>query len=306
MNFQEGTYKHFDSFKEVIKDWSLDFTILSKGDFSAYFKMATNEKILLTRETLNGTIEHSGVSPIGFRTLVIPVNKGVEFIWFNKKVNGNEILIFPKNNEIDVVTFDGLDIHLISIEETFLYEIIKQNSFTNCQKIFEEESLEILLTEEFSNQFFELANRILNSSSSGTEQRDQETTNLISTLLNYLESTSVIEVKKISSKKNFALIEGVEAIQKEKEILYTIPQLCEKVGLSERSLYNAFKEKYGISPGDFIRAVRLNKAREDLYKYPELKVSEIAGKYHFWHMGQFAKDFKIQFGVLPSEIKSKK
>jgi AraC-like DNA-binding protein len=31
-------------------------------------------------------------------------------------------------------------------------------------------------------------------------------------------------------------------------------------------------------------------------------VSSIAAQYGFWHMGQFAADFKERFGVLPSEL----
>jgi len=42
--------------------------------------------------------------------------------------------------------------------------------------------------------------------------------------------------------------------------------------------------------------------KKELFLNEELKISTIAGKYNFWHMGQFAKDFKRQFGVLPSEI----
>ena len=47
MKFQSGNFTEFDRFKEVIKDWSLDFNILSKGDFKASFKLFTSDYFLL-------------------------------------------------------------------------------------------------------------------------------------------------------------------------------------------------------------------------------------------------------------------
>ncbi len=72
-------------------------------------------------------------------------------------------------------------------------------------------------------------------------------------------------------------------------------------GVSERTLRNDFKEKYKVSPIYYIKVVRLNKVKQEIYLNQGRNISDIAGEYHFWHMGQFAKDFKKQFGILPSE-----
>jgi len=34
---------------------------------------------------------------------------------------------------------------------------------------------------------------------------------------------------------------------------------------------------------------------------PEAGVAEIANAWGFWHMGQFARDYRFMFGELPSE-----
>ncbi len=77
--------------------------------------------------------------------------------------------------------------------------------------------------------------------------------------------------------------------------------------VSERSLLYAFKEKYKVSPSQFIKASRLNKVKNELFALKDKKpsIANIAGKYQFWHMGQFAKDFKEQFGILPSKMVNK-
>ncbi len=306
MNIQKGTFDNFDSFKEAITDWSLDFTILSKGDFKAKFHLFTSDTFLLSRETLNAKIEHSGVSPVGFRTLVIPVNYDTEFVWFNKRVSGKEILLFPKNNLIDVVTYSGLDIHLVSIKESVLFEAIEALKYKNCYQLFHGEAKNILLTQEFSQQFFQLANSFLNDPISSEKLRIQKIQQLIFILLKYIENSDYQTHLSSQKTKRIALKKAIEIIHTHYDDSFSIPKLCSMVHVSERTLFDAFKEKYKVAPSAYIKAYRLNEVKKEIYSSEDMGISEIASKYHFWHLSQFSKDFKKQFGMLPSEVRRKK
>ncbi|NIU08828.1 MAG: helix-turn-helix domain-containing protein, partial [Phycisphaerae bacterium] len=50
-------------------------------------------------------------------------------------------------------------------------------------------------------------------------------------------------------------------------------------------------------------AQRLNRVHRDLLKGKSRgkKVSDIANRWGFWHMGQFASDYRRFYGKLPSE-----
>ena len=53
----------------------------------------------------------------------------------------------------------------------------------------------------------------------------------------------------------------------------------------------------------YLRTLKLNKVRKIL-KHSGIQnthTTDIANNYGFWHMGQFAKDYKNLFGELPSE-----
>ena len=58
----------------------------------------------------------------------------------------------------------------------------------------------------------------------------------------------------------------------------------------------------GISPHAYIRAVSLNGVRSHLKNpdSPYTSVQDAAAAYGFWHMSQFALDYKQLFGELPS------
>ena len=46
---------------------------------------------------------------------------------------------------------------------------------------------------------------------------------------------------------------------------------------------------------------RLDRAQREIYERGEsAKISDIANHWGFWHMGQFAADYRAQFGELPS------
>lgn len=64
----------------------------------------------------------------------------------------------------------------------------------------------------------------------------------------------------------------------------------------------AFRELFGVSPKRYLQAVRLNGVRRDLLAAtPEAKIADVANRWGFWHLGQFAADYRRQFDELPSE-----
>ncbi|MCA9811052.1 MAG: AraC family transcriptional regulator, partial [Candidatus Dadabacteria bacterium] len=69
-----------------------------------------------------------------------------------------------------------------------------------------------------------------------------------------------------------------------------------------RTLYYAFQEFYGISPINFLRLLRLTKARKDLLEADPKKtsVTDVAAKWHFWHFGRFSVEYKNIYGESPS------
>ncbi len=128
---------------------------------------------------------------------------------------------------------------------------------------------------------------------------------VVSTLIEYLYKADKNVQKVEKNKKVYAVKKAVKIINNQVDDIYSIKQLCAMVGVSEGTLLNAFKEKYKVTPSEYIKAFRLNKVKHEIYNTKGKAIFEIAGKYHFWHMGQFANDFKKQFGILPSEVGDK-
>lgn len=79
--------------------------------------------------------------------------------------------------------------------------------------------------------------------------------------------------------------------------------LCEKSEIAQKQLYRLIKKYLGVSPLDYIRRVRLQKAAM-LLSQRRFTVSEISYMVGFKTPSYFAKCFQSQFGVKPSQYQS--
>jgi AraC family ethanolamine operon transcriptional activator len=84
---------------------------------------------------------------------------------------------------------------------------------------------------------------------------------------------------------------------------WTVHDLCIELHVSERTLRYGFQEYFGMSPMTYLKVQRLNGVRRHLKTATvnQATVTDIAVQWGFWHMGQFAKDYKKMFGECPSE-----
>lgn len=82
---------------------------------------------------------------------------------------------------------------------------------------------------------------------------------------------------------------------------FSINNLCIGLGMSRSSLFNKLKALTGQGPNDFIRTIRLNRAKELLLskQYNVFETSVMTG---FPDSKYFSTAFKKQFGVSPSKI----
>jgi Signal transduction histidine kinase len=80
---------------------------------------------------------------------------------------------------------------------------------------------------------------------------------------------------------------------------YTVEELSRDLGMSRTLLYKKILSITGKSPLEFIRSLRLKRAAQLLLK-SQLHVSEIAFEVGYNDPKYFRKQFKNEFGVLPS------
>ncbi len=95
-----------------------------------------------------------------------------------------------------------------------------------------------------------------------------------------------------------AKIQGVIAEQLADEN-FSIDTLSEQMNMSRSNFYRKIKALSGMSPNDYLKTLRMNRAAELIMS--GTRISEVAVQVGFTSSSYFAKCFKAQYGVLPKE-----
>ena len=86
------------------------------------------------------------------------------------------------------------------------------------------------------------------------------------------------------------------------EPLY-IPEICKKIGVSERTLRMCCQEHLGMAPKRYLLLRRMHLTRTALRRAdPDAtSVTAIGTRYGFWELGRFAVEYQALFGESPSD-----
>lgn len=80
----------------------------------------------------------------------------------------------------------------------------------------------------------------------------------------------------------------------------SVEEMSRHVGMSRGSLYYKVLEMTGLTPVEYIRNVKLDKAAT-LLEVSDYNVAQIAYTTGFGTPSYFSRTFKARFGILPSE-----
>mgnify|MGYP001823238442 FL=1 len=83
---------------------------------------------------------------------------------------------------------------------------------------------------------------------------------------------------------------------------YQIEDLCEAAACSQRTLERSFRERFGITPKQYLNRVRLAGVHKALANPEEERsIGDLAAHWGFWHLSQFAANYRAMYGELPSQ-----
>jgi AraC family ethanolamine operon transcriptional activator len=116
-------------------------------------------------------------------------------------------------------------------------------------------------------------------------------------------STDMQAVMPARPRRQSIVWEARDYVLANRERAINVPELCERLHVSRRTLQYCFQDVLNMAPATYLRAIRLNGARRDLSNAAResRSVQEVAAAWGFWHLSQFATDYRKMFGIRPSE-----
>src|SRR5579863_7024118 len=92
----------------------------------------------------------------------------------------------------------------------------------------------------------------------------------------------------------------IDLIEREPGADLSLRRLAAAGGMGPRALQRNFREYVGVSPREYVRWVRLGRARDDLAAGAAGTVAEVAFRWGFTHAPRFAGAYQERYGETPS------
>jgi len=296
-----------DELGEVANDWDIDFRQLNRGSFRGQFFQVGSKVLQVARARLRGIVHQQGVSPGGLVTFAASRNRDIDLTWRGSTVGRDELLVYRPADELECISRTDFDILVVSVSEEALERSSRRRDLSVAGTSMAD--IEIARCDAASLQALRrwmvgfLAAISQDTSALTDPGIVRANENLACDLITRCFTSTLTSHRRVRSTRNRRLVEdAVRLARNHAHDLTSVDDLCRKSGASQRTLRRGFQERFGVSPKAYLQAQRLIGARRRLrLSGGNIPITDIANAWSFWHMGQFAADYRRQFGELPAE-----
>lgn len=284
--------------------WDLDFRQLAPGKLDAQVTVIGSDDVQIVRFCFNAPFHQLGTPPVGSLAFGFTSPDSPHGTHFGEEIRQGSMLKMSAADGLDSVSAAGFIGYAVVLNEEHLSRVWEQLHLAEMS-----DSLTKGSTQRQSENTLAIGKMLRALFSDVLEQKDRppsEFTGLINEDVVFAiaselkpETTKIQSIR--GSYKVKSLRRALEILNDEQQLPISVADLCVRAGVSSSSLNRIFLAEFGLSPKAYIRTRCLSAVRDELScAPPDSRVSDIANKWGFWHMGQFAGDFRRLFGELPS------
>lgn len=308
----QRSFFDFDELAVEARQWDLDFTQLDSGQFYGRLLQFGLDNIHIAEACFTRTLNQKGAPPAGFRTIVVPAKRNVQFVWRGQQINGNHLLIFPAGSELSSVSQPDFHVYTCSFSERLLSAVCESLQLPELDDLCG--NSEVVHCSSGSMNHLRRTLRelcVFNAKDVPSSILQLYKTRLSEILPKQILQSIATSIRSCSvatsEKREQAICVAESYISRTLQCDISVTAVCLKAEVSQRTLEYAFMERFGMNPKVFIRTSRLNAVRKALRVADPSRanVKDIALKYGFWHAGQFAEDYSNLFNELPSQTLKK-
>lgn len=303
-----GQCTEFDQFMEISAAWDIDFRQIGKGALNATFLQVVGDSWSFAKARFDRPAWQQGAAIPGMRTFAILAPDAPLNDWCGRSFSPDSIAAFARDGEFQSISQPGFDVHTLSFTDTQLAAACERlgipdvtESFSSCGAVLQIDRRRTKALRQLVNSSLQalcVAGLPGTGWTGSAHIRDKVAEHLV-----MLITDSSLNMRTPSQRlRSVAISRAFEVIEDGLEKGISVREVASTSNISRRTLEYAFRERFDMSPKAFINSQRLVKVRRDLrLKLCDVPIVEIANRWGFWHMGQFAYDYQRQFGELPSQ-----
>ena len=292
-----GVFRHVAEVGRLA-GFDIGFRQLDPGPQAIAFRITAGNRVNLMHMNFNCGFHQLAAAPSGTLTFGLPV-RGMRD-WLGRPYEDSSVLPFNGASGIDGVSAPGFEAFTLSIAEDLIRDVSEAYQLPVPEYLYNGRA-DSIIPESNSVRRLTSALEHLSADSEALLDQEQEEA-LVVELLSASVTDRPVEDKSAPATRTRSLSKVLDYIETDRHETESVGDICAATGVSWRTLDRAFKERFGIGPKAYLQRMRLTGVRNDLAESPpDTFIADVANIWGFWHLGQFAQDYRKLFGELPSE-----
>jgi AraC family transcriptional regulator, ethanolamine operon transcriptional activator len=302
-------FDNFEGFASTAHAWDVDFLQIEKGRFEANLTQFVYGDLQFAKACFNRGLDQKGASPEGVWTFAITFSPDALMYFKGREINGNNnLMIYQPGSEIDAISKSAFGVLTFSASEQFLELLAENNKLSGFRNKCRSTDVLVCKKRDIQNLRFLLTRLLSDLEKAGHQSNDGCNYTILESIIPeavlrtiyHHNDQAQIPVWRL---RDAAFKHAVAFVHAHARENVSVERMVHQTRVSKRTLEYVFQERLGVTPKRYIRTYRLNRVRKELTRsaYSIGRVTDIANHWGFWHMGQFAIDYKEQFGELPSK-----
>lgn len=289
--------------------WDQQYEQVSAGRFRGHIENLAIGPAQVFRERTEQAVLQRGTARPGTLTLAVPLPHSADGWFCGHRLAPGQAFSLRADLEFELVTHGSFDVLALCLDRDFLDDYATRVDGTGLSGT--DASTHVLAGDETRNaDLRELLLSCLGSASTRSSRLDPQAMqrSLVHALCDALlarlrraplpeaplpHDTAPTRQRVVREAREYMRLHAHEAID--------VPELCEVLHVSRRTLQYAFQDVLQLSPVTYLRVLRLNGVRRDLRRGGPEAVADHAARWGFWHLPRFAADYRALFDERPSE-----
>jgi AraC family ethanolamine operon transcriptional activator len=298
-----------DEQASTLMDWHQIYDQLTAGRFVGELAELRLGEVQVFREATSQSLRQTCELPENTCWFGIPLNRG-RAGRIQSSLIGNDALAYRHSGvEFELMTPSGYEIYGIVATCDALRRYAESVARTSLSDVLPSAEVAVIGDERRDRLCAALGTILEEGAEGHISLSPCARGNLQSSLFELLLDSGALRSGKapmaipVGPRRHWIVSEAREYVLANRDRPVSVPELCEVFHVSRRTLQYCFQAVCGIAPNHYLRAIRLNGARRDLRcaQHKSRTVQDVAAAWGFWHLSQFALDYRKLFGVRPSD-----
>lgn len=285
--------------------WALRYEQMSPGKFSGRLHQVHLPDMTVLREDTNIGLRQRGRLDSDVYGFAMALHDHQELFFSGKLVPPHAIMC-GKGDDVDMQTPPNFSLIAVAVRRSLLNPLWERMYHKPLAPWLEKQLVlgttaikaQCLRDTQIAALAYCSENAALHPSAEVLQQlRDEILIEWIEALPSQVDTSDLISL----ARKKKLVDKACEVMMSHTDEALSILEICSQVGTSRRKLNTCFQDVLGTTPVKYLRSLRLNSVRRALRAAgPNETIQNIAARWGFWHLSQFAQDYRKLFGELPS------